>query len=203
MNKYNNMEYRLDKDSLLSKLSQWNNFLNRKVHFIACGGTAMTLLNIKASTRDIDFIVPNEKEYEYLIKTIQSLGYKNVSGFGWAREDEAFTFDLFPGKRIHTTELLDDPINKDNHVLIKEFSHIYLGVLNDYDLIVSKLFRGSGVDFEDCVHLAQAHKKEIDSKKLKGHFLKLLNYHPVGEERIKGHWESFERKLAETKDNGQ
>ena len=193
------MEYRLNKDSLLANLFQWNSFLKRKVHLIACGGTAMTLLNIKASTRDIDLIVPKKEEYEYLIKTIQQLGYKNVSGYGWTREGELFTFDLFSGKKIHTTELLDDPIKKDRHVLVKEFSHIYLGVLNDYDLIVSKLFRGDQVDFEDCVHLAEAHKNEIDIKKLKTHFFELLSYHPVGEGRIRGHWESFERKLREAK----
>ena len=193
------MKYILNKDSLLTNLIQWNSFLKRKVNLIACGGTAMTLLDIKASTRDIDFIVPQIKEYEYLIKTIQQLGYKNVSGYGWAREGELFVFDLFPGKRIHATELLDDPIRKGGHVLIKEFSHIYLGVLNDYDLIVSKLFRGEQVDFEDCVHLAQAHKSEVDIKKLKAHFFKLLSYHPVGEERVRGNWESFERRCREVK----
>jgi len=37
------MEYRLNKDSLLENLSGWNSFLKRKVHLVACGGTAMTL----------------------------------------------------------------------------------------------------------------------------------------------------------------
>ena len=53
------MEYRLDKYRLLETLEQWNRFLKRKVHLIACGGTAMTLLDVKASTKDVDFMVPN------------------------------------------------------------------------------------------------------------------------------------------------
>lgn len=193
------MEYRLNKDSLLASLAQWNSFLKRKVHLVACGGTAMTLLNVKESTRDMDFMVPKEGEHKYLVKTIRQLGYKSVSGYGWARDDEVFIFDLFPGNRIHTTELLDNPLQEGKHMLIKEFSHIYLGVLNDYDLIVSKLFRGSEVDFQDRARLVEAHKDEINIEKLKEHFFELLSYHPVGDERVKGHWKSLEKRLKEVK----
>jgi len=48
------MEYRLDKKILLDELGQWNRFIKRKVHLIACGGTALTLLDIKPSTKDVD-----------------------------------------------------------------------------------------------------------------------------------------------------
>jgi len=61
------MEYRIDKEGLLDTLSGWDGFLKRKIHLVACGGTAMTLLGVKASTKDIDLIVPNINEHEYLI----------------------------------------------------------------------------------------------------------------------------------------
>ena len=64
------MEYRLTKTDLLNTLKGWSKFIKRKVHLIACCGTAMTLLGIKASTKDIDFIVPDVKEYNYLIKVL-------------------------------------------------------------------------------------------------------------------------------------
>jgi hypothetical protein len=48
------MEYRIDKESLLNIISAWDSFLKRGVHLIACGGTALTLLGIKASTKDED-----------------------------------------------------------------------------------------------------------------------------------------------------
>ena len=67
------MEYRLDKRKLLDVLAQWNRFLKRKVHLIACGGTALTLLDVKPSTKDVDFMVPNAAEYTYLIKMLKSL----------------------------------------------------------------------------------------------------------------------------------
>ena len=62
------MEYRLNRNELLDNLREWNRYLRRKVHLIACGGTAMTLLGVKPSTKDVDFMVPNIMEYEYLIR---------------------------------------------------------------------------------------------------------------------------------------
>jgi hypothetical protein len=57
------MEYRLDKQQLLEILKNWSHFLKRRVHLIACGGTAMTLWGVKASTKDVDFIIPDKSEY--------------------------------------------------------------------------------------------------------------------------------------------
>lgn len=65
------MNYRIDKQGLLDKISVWDSFLKRKVHLIACGGTALTLLGVKASTKDIDLIVPDLTEYKYLINNLK------------------------------------------------------------------------------------------------------------------------------------
>ena len=45
------MESRIDSQALLEVMALWNRFLRRKVHLIACGGTAMTLLQVKPSTK--------------------------------------------------------------------------------------------------------------------------------------------------------
>jgi hypothetical protein len=96
------MELRINKQKLLENISLWDGFLKRKVSLIACGGTALTLLGVKDSTKDIDLIVPKEDEYDYLMKGLKQLGYKQATGVGWAR-DEGFIFDLFRGNKIHTT----------------------------------------------------------------------------------------------------
>ncbi|MBW6510292.1 MAG: hypothetical protein K0A94_12215 [Desulfuromonadales bacterium] len=88
-------EYRLDKDKLLDNLRAWNRVLRRKVQLIACGGTAMTLLGVKASTKDVDFMVPDVREYNYLIKQLPAMGYTPTTGPGWQRKGEAFHYDLF------------------------------------------------------------------------------------------------------------
>ena len=183
------MNYRLDKKGLLDTIGEWDGFLGRKVHLVACGGTALTLLGVKPSTKDVDLLVPHESEYDYLIKVLMDLGYKRVTGSGWQRDD-VFIFDLFKGKKVHTTELLESPLVKGQHILVKEFSHIYLAVLNYYDIVISKLFRGTGVDMEDCLALISAKKKEMDLDLLKKRFLETSSY-DVSEEKVNKNLEYF------------
>jgi len=115
-------------------------------------------------------MVPVEPEYRYLIKTLKDLGYRQKTGSGWQKKGDLFIFDLFVGKRIHTTELLESPLEAGNHTPFKEFSHLYIGILNPYDLIASKLFHGTGVDFEDCLMLVKTRKDSIDIKRVEQHF---------------------------------
>ena len=188
------MEYRIDKTGLLDRLSIWNGFLKRKVHLVACGGTALTLLDVKPSTKDIDLLVPVIGEYQYLIKTLKDLGYKSASGAGWARDD-GFIFDLFPGKRVHTTELLESPLDKGNNIPVKELTHIYLGVLNFYDIIISKLFRGTGIDMEDCLMLMRAKGKEVNMVKFTERFNETASY-DVSEDRVRKNLEHFKKLIV-------
>jgi len=190
------MEYRLNKKTLLARLSEWNTFLKRKVSLIACGGTALTLLDVKPSTKDVDFMVPLERDYKYLTKILRDLGYRSGSGYGWVKKDEVYLFDLFPGKRIHTTELLESPLEEDCHIPLEGFSHLYIGILNYYDLITSKIFRGTAVDFEDCLLLVEARRDDIDTKRLDEHCRQLASY-DVSEQRILGNLEHFFSLLDE------
>jgi hypothetical protein len=189
--------YRIDKQRLLNTIRAWNIFLKKKIHLIACGGTALTLLGIKASTKDIDLIVPDLSEYKYLMSNLEKLGYKPVTGSGWCRDD-GFIFDFFRGKSIHTTELLESPLDNKNHILVEELDRVYLGVLNYYDLIISKLFRGTGVDFEDCFLLVKAKKKKIDFKLLEERFRETSSF-DVSEERANKNLTHF---LGLLKDEG-
>lgn len=93
------MKYRIDKGSLMETLVVWNSYMKRRIHLIACGGTALTLLDIKESTKDIDFIVPVESEHDYLIGVLKDIGYENRTMTGWAK-DRGFIFDLFRGSTI-------------------------------------------------------------------------------------------------------
>jgi hypothetical protein len=79
--------------------------------------------------------------------------------------------------------LLKSPLEAGNHTLFKEFSHLYIGILNPYDLIASKLFRGTDVDFEDCLMLVKTHKDSIDIKRVEQHFKELASF-DISEKRI-------------------
>jgi len=183
------MKYRIGKQGLLDIVSAWDTFFKRKVHLIACGGTALTFLGVKPSTKDIDLIVPDLDEYEYLISVLKQLGYKPASGWGWVRGD-GFIFDLFRGKAIHTTELLESPLEKGNHILVKEFDRIYLGVLNYYDIIISKLFRATAIDIDDCSALVRDKKKDIDFKQLEKRFKETASF-DVSEGKVNKNFEHF------------
>jgi hypothetical protein len=183
------METRIDKKGLLDTMAIWDGYLRRKVPLVACGGTAMTLLGIKESTKDVDLLVPDEKVYDYLIKTLQELGYTSVSGHGWAR-DSGFIFDLFKGRRVHTTELLESPLKPGNHAIVKEFNHITLGVLNFYDLVISKLFRGSSVDVEDCLMLLRAKKNDIRMDVLKKRYEETASF-DISETKVLKNFDHF------------
>ncbi len=176
------MNYRINKDRLYETLAIWNSYLTRKIHIIACGGTALTLLEVKDSTKDIDLIIPRREEYNYLIKILQDIGYKQVTQYGWSSGD-FFTFDIFIGNNVYTTALLDSPLNEDKHTVIKEFSYLYLGVLNDYDLIITKLFRGTEIDFEDCLNLIEHRKSSIDLIELNSRYRETASY-DTSEERV-------------------
>jgi len=183
------MELRINKQKLLENIGLWDGYFKRRVSLIACGGTALTLLGVKDSTKDIDLIVPKEDEYDYLIKGLKQLGYKQVTGVGWAR-DKGFVFDLFRGNKIHTTQLLESPLDKENNILVKEFNHIYLGVLNYYDIIISKLFRSTSVDIEDCLLLVENKRKDIDLEKLISRFKETASF-DVSEEKVNKNLEHF------------
>ena len=93
------------------------------------------------------------------------------------------------------TELLESPLNKGNNIPVKELTRIYLGVLNYNDLIISKLFRGTSIDMEDCLMLVRAKRKEIDIGKLTEHFNETASY-DISEDKVRKNLEHF-KKLIE------
>ena len=143
--------YRISGIDLLDTLENWESLMNFRIRLIACGGTALTLLNIKESTKDIVFIVPVKNEYDKLMKFLKALNYC-YKGNGLAHEDDPnFIYQFWCGNRVFTTDLLESPLIENNHILINRWSHIYLGALNLTDLIITKMFRGTPADREDCV----------------------------------------------------
>lgn len=152
------IKYRITGMELIETIDNWEHLINFKVNLIGCGGTALTLLKIKDSTKDIDMIVPVQKEYERLMTFLQSIGYQE-KGNGLAHPDDPnFQYQFWTGNRVFTTELLDSPLEPDKNILIKKWKHIYLGALNLQDLIITKMFRGTQVDLDDCVAAFAASK---------------------------------------------
>ena len=154
--------YRLTSDELLETLEIWDGLMSFRVKLIACSGTAMTLLGIKESTKDIDFIVPVESEYDRLMKFLKEIGYEYGGGGLIHQDDPNFIYQFFRGNFVFTTPLPEPVINAGNHTLIHRWTHIYLGALNLMDLITTKMFRGTSADVEDCTAVFKTGKVDAD-----------------------------------------
>ncbi len=177
------MEYRFNADALMQTLNAWDEVLpgRGRIHLVACGGTALTLLGYKEATKDVDFLVPLEKDFKRLTQFLKEAGYKQITGYGWKRPDESIIFDLYPGKTVYQTELLTSPLTREGNRKIREWNKIYLGALNTVDLIISKMFRGDEVDIQDSLILFKNEK--VDLKKLEKRYRETAKYY-FGEDKV-------------------
>lgn len=177
------MEYRIRAHELIETLAGWDKTIpgRERIHLIACGGTALALLGHKESTKDVDFLVPEKKEYKRLLLFLKQAGYLQVTGNGWKRPDETIIFDLYAGNRVYSTELLKSPLENGRNKKIRQWNKIYLGALNPIDLIISKMFRGDEVDIQDSLVLLKNEK--INLKELKKRYKETAQYE-VSEERV-------------------
>jgi len=51
-----------------------------------------------------------------------------------------------------------------------------VSALNDYDLIITKMFRGTTVDLDDCLALAHSRGKEFNIEKLRERYEETAQY---------------------------
>lgn len=154
--------------SLMDSLLEFNRYLPRKMKIFALGGTALTLLGKKASTRDIDFCFINENERKAFVKTLQTLGYKlyvpnKLVGHGIA-------IDVYSDGYIVCVQLPSDYAENANK--IKEMSKIDLYTLGPIDLIITKAARFNDRDKEDLAILFENYK--IDQKELVHRWIEVM-----------------------------
>ena len=167
-------KYRTTGIELLNTIDNWEHLIDFNVHLIGCGGTALTLLRIKESTKDIDMMVPVQKEYERLIIFLRKIGYQERGNGLVHPDDPNFLYQFWSGNRVFTTELLDSPLEPGKNIPIKKWRHIYLGALNPQDLIITKMFRGTPVDLDDS--LAAFSEFKMDPGALLERFVETAGY---------------------------
>jgi len=173
---------KISKQALFEIFSAWNELFRSKITLVACGGTALTLQGIKWSTKNIDLILPIPGEYARLAKTLEEAGYQG-SGNKWSGPG-GFEFDFFIGKKVHTTELLEYPLDTELNICLRQWSHINLLALNDHDLIISKMFRGLPVDIDDCISLITTRGDQFNWDRLLRRYYETSSY-DVNPERMR------------------
>ena len=147
-------EKEINAKELFELIESISKFIEKEVKMYALGGTALTILNIKKSTMDVDINIESNGEYQYICKIFDDLGFER-KGIRWISQ-EGLAFDMFYGSNILGTELLPDCIAKSK--FIKSFGNIKLYTLPLEDIIISKLARGDSRDFEDIKMILQTEK---------------------------------------------
>lgn len=124
----------LDKAKLLGFLGLLDRELARKVRLVAAGGTAMTLLDLKPSTIDIDFTLPGDDLRE-LDRALQAVPH-------------GFKIDRWPDGMVFSQMLPADYIERSLPVRAR-FRNIILSALHPVDIIVTKIGRLDERDEQD------------------------------------------------------
>ena len=147
----------LNKNVLFDFLDLLDEELEKKITLVAVGGTAMTLLNLKSSTIDVDFTIPSEDKDEY-DKAILNTPH-------------AHKIDVWEDGYVFCQALPSDYLQKSK--TIKEFNNIRLLALGPIDIVVTKIGRLNERDIQDiesCIKKMHLSKAEIIDR------AKLLQY---------------------------
>lgn len=131
----------ITKDDLIDWIKKIDKKLSKKIVVIAVGGTALTLLGLKSSTRDVDFC----------------LRKKDVAEFKKHVNSGPFKVDIFEEGYIFSEQLPQDYIQKSKTVNI-HLKKIEFKTLSVEDIILTKLARYNERDEEDISQIMKSIK---------------------------------------------
>jgi len=141
----------LDKTQLVDFLGVVEKELSRQITLVAVGGTAMTLLDLKPSTIDIDFTGPGGAIADF------KEALKNIS--------HGFKIDLYKDGVVFSQILPGDYLEKS--IRIRQIGRIELRSLQPLDIVVTKIGRLDDRDMQDieaCIRGHRLNKKTILSR---------------------------------------
>lgn len=164
----------IGKDELMKYLEEIDKNIEREVTLIAVGGTAMTMLGLKETTKDVDFCTLTRKEQRI------------VKAAGEKVKDE-IRMDLFSEGYIFSVQLQDDYAKMAKQSDFK-FEKLTLKILHPVDIIVSKTDRLSERDVEDIKALIK--EKRVNKKTLEQRYREAI-------ESVPGKRENFEHNSKE------
>jgi len=141
-----------DKKSLLDFLEILDKEITDEITLVAAGGTAMTLLDTKPSTIDIDFTIPSQdvREFEDALKKVP----------------HGFRIDYWTGGMVFSQILPDDYLEKSIPIKTK-LKNIKLKALNPLDIVVTKIGRLDERDLQDikaCIEKFKLTKTQIKKR---------------------------------------
>lgn len=142
----------LDKSMLLDFLEVLEGEISQKITIVAVGGTAMTLLDLKPSTIDIDFTIPKKDLEEFQRAK--------------ARVSSGFKIDIWTDGTVFSQTLPDDYLDKSFEIKT-ELKRIHLKALHPVDIVVTKIGRLNARDLQDitaCIQKFNISKSQVERR---------------------------------------
>ena len=118
--------------------------LKRKIKCFVIGGSAMLYYKLKDATKDIDIVLPNEKDREYILKFMKNLGYTernskilyiNKKNVPILLQREQNRFDLF-NQVIINLRFSNEMADRSN--IVYEYANLIVNVVSPEDIIILK-----------------------------------------------------------------
>ncbi len=138
----------LNKQVLFNLLKYFDQEAKQRITLVAVGGTAMTLLDLKVSTMDIDFTLPRNDKAEFdRIRTVVSHGFK---------------IDVYTDGDVFCNRLPNDYLERSSE--IANLNKIFLRALHPVDIVVTKIGRLNPRDIQDiesCISRCKIKKEDI------------------------------------------
>ncbi len=162
-------EIYVPRQQLMELLEKLNEFSEKGIEIFAVGGTSLTLLGLKDSTRDVDLNIDSGKGHKEIEGLFLRMGFEKTGENKW-KSDIGFHIDLFQGGYIFCVQLNEDykKLSKE----IRNFGRIRLMTISPYDIIITKLARGDERDFDDIRIVFE--KERVDPGKLAERYIQTM-----------------------------
>ena len=136
--------------------------LKKKIECFVIGGSAMLYYKLKEATKDIDIVLLNENDRQYVLKTMKALGYaERTSKILYVKKKnvpillqrEQNRFDLF-NRKIINLKFSDGMFDRIN--LVYEYKNLTAKVVSREDIIILKCATGRAGDRLDAANIIKS-----------------------------------------------
>jgi len=154
---------RFGRNYIETELNRIAEHLQTDVDAYLIGGGAMSLRNLKDTTKDIDLVVANEESFSRLMGTLQELGYEEVTDLGdeydklgarhCVRNEEGCQLDLFH-RQIADKLFFSDGMQARSEVFLST-QYLSVGLVSLEDIFLFKSVAERPDDIGDMATLIQ------------------------------------------------
>lgn len=142
--------------------------LKRKIKCFVIGGSAMLYYKLKDATKDVDIVLLNENDRQYILKFMKNLGYAqrnskilyiNKKNVPILLQREQNRFDLF-SRTIINLKFSDGMIDRSN--IVYEYGNLIVNVVSPEDIIILKCATDRAGDRLDAANIIKNTNVEWD-----------------------------------------